>query len=196
GVAAAALEEDLGVGGGLGAELLEARLGGGAPEVEERAESPREAAEEAVRRADAHQLPPHAHLVLLQVRQPHPHPRHLQLQLPVLPPHRRVAVPRRHRPATHPAPRPRRRGGGGAPEEERRVVRAADAGVSGCGGGAGGLDRAAEAELLEVEHLHGHLHGEALVLRRVAARVRGQALAVDRLAHPVPLRFLDVRVHL
>jgi hypothetical protein len=196
-VAAAALEEHLGVGGGLGAKLLQAGLGGRAHPEErvEPAEAAREAPEQAVGGADAHQLPLHAHVVLLQVSQPHPHARHLQLQLPVLASDRRVVVPRRHGAAAHAAAGPhvhaalrRRRRRRRAPEEERRVVPAHAA--------AAGLDRAPQPELLEVEHLHRHLHRQPLVLRRVAARVRRQTLAVDRLAQAVTLRLLDVRVHL
>ncbi|KAF7094553.1 hypothetical protein CFC21_096852 [Triticum aestivum] len=201
-MAAAALEEHLGVGGSLGAELLQPRLGSRAHPEErvEPAEAAREAPQQAVGRVDAHQLPLHAHVVLLQVRQPHPHPRHLQLQLPVLPPHRRVVVPRRHRAAPHPAPGPhvaaaaldRRRGRRAAEEESPVMAEDAAAGAA----SSAGLDRAPQADLLEVEHLHRHLHRQPLVLGRVAARVRRKPLAVDRLAHPVPLRLLDVRVHL
>jgi hypothetical protein len=177
-VASASLEEHLGVGGGLGAELLQPGLRGG-PHPEEPAEAAREPAEQAVGGAHAHQLPPHADVVLLEVGEAHPHARHLELELPVLAPHRRVVVPRRH-------------GAAAGPEEERRLVppnaAAAGAGLV--------VDRVAEAELLEVEHLHCHLHRQPPVLRRVAARVGGQPLAVDRLAQPVTIRLFDVRVHL
>jgi hypothetical protein len=108
GVAAASLEEHLGVGGGLGAKLLQPWLGGG-PHPEEPAEAAREPAEQAVGGAHAHQLPPHFDVVLLEVGEAHPHARHLELELPVLAPHRRVVVPRRH-------------GAAAGPEEERRLV--------------------------------------------------------------------------
>jgi hypothetical protein len=176
----APLEEQLGVG----AELLQPGLGGG-PHPEEPAEAAREPAEQAVGGAHAHQLPPHADVVLLQVGEAHPHARHLELELPVRAPHRSIVVTRGHGAAA-------RRAAGGAHgphalrprggEEERRVVLL--------------VDGVAEAQLLQVEHLHGHLHGEPLVLRRVAARVRAQALPVDRLAQAVPLCLLHVRVHL
>lgn len=92
---------------GLRVRLAPLRPRGAHPEQPvELAQLPGERPQQPACRVRPPELLLHRHVVLLQVRQPHPHPGHLQLQLPVLPPHRRIVVPWRDGPTPAcPAPR-------------------------------------------------------------------------------------------